>query len=103
MGQNELHVPESKIPQAKDVLQGNVTAFPSKGARPNPIPLPCVLPRKSCTRTVMKIESPLDLVAETSKSIRGACFSPFVRAYVPELADVGIDKEAFVEIGRAHV
>lgn len=34
--------------------------------------------------------------AETSKTFRGAHFSPFVRAYVPELKAHGIDEDSFV-------
>ena len=33
---------------------------------------------------------------ETTKSFRGACFSPFVRAYVAELNAHGIDQDTFV-------
>ena len=67
---------------------------PSAGA----LPLPCVFPREyhryigfSIEKHVLRRDN-----LETTKSFRGTFFSPFVRAYVPDLENYGISRDAFL-------
>ncbi|KAF2487395.1 hypothetical protein BDY17DRAFT_342161 [Neohortaea acidophila] len=57
-------------------LSHDLTIAPSVSASRHGMPLPVVIP-------------------QTSKTWKGAFFSPFVRAYAPGLAEHGIDKETF--------
>jgi len=57
-------------------------------------PLPVVIPRELPFQRQSHVL--LTATSETTKSFRGAFFSPFVRAWVPELQNHGIQQEDFL-------